>query len=135
MEQSGVSDKFGYGGDVEENEEPGQTESGQSTEVEARLEMISKSVKSIGLMTGVGMSYCIVLPSGDQITSNLLLPDTKTLKTQTEEIANNIRAIVCGFMRSAYLTGIDDETIENILSKIMSAAKKEFEDKKEEKNE
>lgn len=96
-------------------------------EQNARLLVISNSVKSIGMMTGVGMTFCIVLPTGDLLTSNLLLSGEKPLKDQTEEIAHNVVAIVSGFMKAMHKAEIESEKIYAVVDQVVSVAKKDYE--------
>lgn len=104
-------------------------------EVDVRLEMIAKSVKSVGLMTGVGLSFCVALPSGERLVTNLLTPGEKDSKENTAEIATNIEKILLGFMMGLHRNGNDEETIEKIIGIVLNEARKQYHENKEEKNE
>ena len=104
-------------------------------EVDVRLEMIAKSVKSVGLMTGVGLSFCVALPSGERLVTNLLTPGAKDSKENMAEIATNIEKILLGLMMGLHRNGTDEETIEKFIEFILNEARKQYHANKEEKNE
>jgi len=117
---------------IEEKEVPG-TQYSVPRSDEARLEIISKSIKGIAAMSQVGITYCIVIPGHGvredcRLGSNFIAPPIeRSAGSVMNEVNGNIEAILVSYMNVIRKMGHDDSAAEGLIDEIVKTAKRRFE--------
>jgi hypothetical protein len=103
-----------------------------SDEVRARLMMISQSIKAIGEMAKVGISFCIVIPGygikpDDRLVSNYC-PNSKERSTDSisQEIAENLTSMEETYMMQLLHAGLTKDAVTGYVEHIYQTAKERF---------
>ena len=101
---------------------------------EARLEIISKSIKGIAAMSQVGITYCIVIPGHGiredfRLGSNYIAPpNDRPVTAIMNEVNGNIVAILESYMNVIRKCDFSEDAAEGMIDEIVKTAKHRFEE-------
>ena len=115
-------------------EELEKSEEQRYKEENARLEIISKSIKGIAAMSQVGITYCIVIPGHGvredcRLGSNFIAPpEERSISSIINEVNGNIVGILETYMNTIRKMEYPNEVAEGLIDSIVKTAKQRFEE-------
>lgn len=101
----------------------------------AKLITVSNAIKAIGKMTGVGISYVIVIPGyGVREDARLYCNSIQQVEERTErnviqELLGNVSCMIDGLMDAMRKTGLSDGAVRGAINKAVEDAKDRYGDR------
>lgn len=101
-------------------------------DVRERLMIISQSIRTIGMMAKVGISYCIVIPGygarpDDRLASNVCPEiDERSADSIIAEIGENLCCMLDAYMDQMHKSGLPKDAVTGYVEHIYQAAKDHF---------
>lgn len=101
----------------------------------AKLITVSNAIKAIGKMTGVGISYVIVIPGyGVREDARLYCSSIQQVEERTErnviqELLGNVSCMIDGLMDAMRKTGLSDGAVRGLINKAVEDAKDRYGDR------
>lgn len=101
----------------------------------AKLITVSNAIKAIGKMTGVGISYVIVIPGyGVREDARLYCSSIQQVEERTErnviqELLGNVSCMIDGLMDAMRKTGLSDGAVRGAINKAVEDAKDRYGDR------
>ena len=122
-------------GKVQDGVDPESTEENRMAAEDAKLITVSNAIKAIGKMTGVGISYVIVIPGyGKREDARLYCSCIPRVEERNErdviqELLGNVSCMIDGLMDAMRKTGLSDGAVRGLINKAIEDAKDRYGDR------
>ena len=122
-------------GKVQDGVDPESTEENRMAAENAKLITVSNAIKAIGKMTGVGISYVIVIPGysvredARLYCSSIQQIEERPERNVIQELLGNVSCMIDGLMDAMRKTGLSDGAVRGAINKAVEDAKDRYGDR------